>query len=144
MTWSCDPGGKYCFEEAFYDLGCLGSYAGDDDQFRAAYARVLVKLPEDVRHYALDRCTVLSIGRAARGIVWPSRIVDRRRCKWLIVMDEECSLDLESAIAHELAHAWLQHDRLSPDVDPNCEAAADSLAVEWGFSRSYAEAATND
>ena len=129
----------YDFDEAWYDLGRTGTLATDDDKFRAAYARTLVRLPEEVRQFALDRITILSIGRTAAGICWPSSIIDKRSRKWIVVIDDNYDgrTDMESNIAHEIAHARLSHNRLSPDLGPSCEKEADDLSVEWGFARCY-------
>lgn len=126
----------YSLDDAWYALGETGVLASDDDNIRGAYAHVLVRLPPKIRHFALERIIILTIGRTAQGICWPASILDRRRRKWLIVMDENFDGDLESAIAHEIAHAWLGHNHLMI-VGNTCEADADGLAVEWGFSKSY-------
>jgi hypothetical protein len=69
--------------------------------------------------------------------------------KWLIVHEEPWEGDMESSIAHEIAHAWRGHDQtdlaMAGDVPlgttsspvPRVERQAHSLAVEWGFSKCY-------
>ena len=126
----------YNLNDAWYALGKVGVLASDDANFRRAYAHVLVRLPPKIRFFALERITILTIGRSAQGICWPASIFNRRRKKWLIVMDDDFDGDFESAIAHEIAHAYLGHNRLML-IGNTCEADADALAVEWGFSKSY-------
>ena len=53
------------------------------------------------------------------------------------MIDEKYDGDMESQLAHEIAHARLGHDRLSPDIDHSCEKQADDLSVTWGFARCY-------
>jgi hypothetical protein len=124
----------YNFEEAWYDTtGPL--YYGEDDNFQGTLAHVLVALPEKVRDYTLARCIIFSIGRGAAGIVWPARVAQSsryRRPKWLIVISEEAD-DLESTIAHEIAHAWLRHDRMAEVTPREWEMEAANLARDWGF-----------
>ncbi len=122
----------YTFKDAWYDCGSVNFYAGDDEGFQAALSRVLVRLPSKAREYALRRCTIFSIGEGAGGIVWPSRIVDRRKRRWVIVIDANTD-DLESVIAHEIAHAWLGHDRLNPNIGRQVEVDAANLVRAWDF-----------
>ena len=140
---SCDTWGKeYGEDEAWYDVSGPAIFAGDDDQLRLALASVLVRLPKRIRHFVQRRCQILSIGRGARAITWPASIVDKR-VKWLIVMSETAfrsQRQRESLIAHEIAHAWLKHNRLDPDIALDVEEDADKQAVAWGFSRSYSPA----
>ena len=142
---SCDTWGKeYGEDEAWYDVSGPAIFAGDDDRLRLALASVLVRLPKRVRHFVQRRCQILSIGGlGVWGITWPASIVDKRKVKWLIVMSETAYRSQgrrESAIAHEVAHAWLGHNRLDPDISPDVEEEADNQAVAWGFSRSYSPA----
>ena len=57
---------------------------------------------------------------------------------WLLLLDERSVDENEESevlgiIAHEIAHAWLKHDRMSPDLPDDCETKAANLAKEWGF-----------
>ena len=57
---------------------------------------------------------------------------------WLILLDERSvdedeESEILGTIAHEIAHAWLKHDRMSPDIPEDCETKAANLAKEWGF-----------
>ena len=137
---------EYDFDEAWYDLGRTGTLLGDDENFRAAYARVLVRLPEEIRRFTLDRITFLSIGRTASGWCWPMSAIDKRSRKWLIVIDENYSGDMESNIAHEIAHARLGHNALAggtPAAAASVEGEADDLSVAWGFTRCYPPGGSN-
>lgn len=139
---SCDTWEKYGEDEAWYDVSGPAIFAGDDDRLRLALASVLVRLPKRVRHFVQRRCQILSIGLGSGAITWPASIVDKR-VKWLIVMSEtkfRSQRRRESTIAHEVAHAWLGHNRLDPDISPDVEEEADNQAVAWGFSRTYSPA----
>jgi hypothetical protein len=100
-------------EQIAYNL----AFYGEDAETRSSIIRVLYQLPEDVVIFALDRCSFVSVGKAASGMVLPGKIgvhsqKKRSRNCWLIILDER-STDDESVIAHEIAHAWLGHDRIS-------------------------------
>jgi hypothetical protein len=101
--------------------------------------RTLLKLPQDVRDFALERCRFVSVGKGAAGITLPGRIgshaYDKRtRNMWLIVLDDnEPAEQVEATIAHEIGHAWRHDDRL--DMPPeDCEEQTAELARSWGFT----------
>jgi hypothetical protein len=59
---------------------------------------------------------------------------------WVILLDENIpEEDRESAIAHEVAHARLGHDRLG-EMPDDCETQAANLVKEWGFTGKGADA----
>ena len=120
----------YALQEAWDDLEDPGRYLGTDNA-RAAYARVLGRLPVDIRHFALERCFVVCVGRELNGMTWPLSMIDKRQRRWLIVCGEDNGL--EDRIAHEIAHATRGDQRHELGI----EKAADDLAVAWGFQRSY-------
>ena len=72
------------------------------------------------------------------GLTLPGRIgilgSRRSRNRWIIVLDdaEHSSKDFDATIAHEIAHAWLGHDRIG-EIPEDCEPQAAALAREWGF-----------
>lgn len=52
----------------------------------------------DIREFALGCCILFGIGRSAGGRVWPAQTVDKRRTKWIILMDENWKgSDMEDA-----------------------------------------------
>jgi hypothetical protein len=115
-------------------------YLGEDARTEHVIAETLVRLPSVVREFALARCVFISIGWAASGITLPGSVgVDpasrRSRNVWLIVLEERAPRDLlASVVAHEVAHAWLHHDRLSDELPQDHEVRAAELAHRWGFS----------
>ena len=56
---------------------------------------------------------------------------------WIILLAEQIMEEGEQVaqgiIAHEIAHAWLKHNRHSPETSPECEIEAANLARQWGF-----------
>ncbi len=108
-------------------------YYCDDTDTKKLISETISLLPEDVADFATDRCRFLSVGRDAYGMVFPGSIgVDpytkRTRNVWLILLSENLKKkDAHSIVAHEIAHAWLQHDRMSPDVPRDCEVQAADL-----------------
>jgi hypothetical protein len=62
--------------------------------------------------------------------------VESRLQRWIVLLNESIvgSEDAESIVAHEIAHAWLRHDRLGLDVSSDSEREAEELTGEWGFS----------
>ena len=43
-------------------------------------------------------------------------------------------------VAHEIAHAWLGHNPLDPDVPKDAEIVTANLVAEWGFTGLGADA----
>ena len=105
-------------------------YYGDSPSTEIIIIRTLQALPSKIRKYALAKCVFLSIGNAL-GTVWPSYIINRRERPWLILLKDGGITDGE--VAHEVAHAWLKHDRMDPETGPACEIEACRLARECGF-----------
>ena len=138
-------GQHYGFDEAWEDCGSSEFLApGAGDAFRAACAGALVRLPLNVREFALERCSIFTIGRGTRATCWPGS----RKKRWIIVANESMRGNVESTIAHEIAHAWLGHTPNEPIAEgeltailegepPANERAADDLIVKWGFKRCY-------
>ena len=115
-------------------------YLGEDARTERVIAETIFRLPESVRAFALEHCVFISVGWAASGMTLPGGIgVDpvtrRSRNVWLIVLEEQAPRDsLASVVAHEVAHAWLRHDRLSEELPEDHEVRAAELARRWGFS----------
>lgn len=115
-------------------------YYGDSERLLHAIRRVVSKLPKDNARFVLQRCVFISIGLGSFGMTLPARIAThavekRTRNMWLIILDERIADDeAEGLVAHEIAHAWLHHDQLSPDTPDSGEADAAILAKSWGFT----------
>jgi len=115
------------------------SYYGEDQHLFDCIVRTVQKLPDQVAHFAIDRCRFLSVGRSCWGMTMPAYIAThnvekRTRNIWLILLEELIPDDeIDSAIAHEIAHAWLKHDRMG-DFPEDGEIAAANLTRRWGFS----------
>ena len=125
----------YDFEASLDELEAPERFLGPD-QFKTAYARVLVKLPGHIRDLALGRCLVVGLTHEMHGMTWPLSMIDKRQRRWLIVVWGEEDSEIEDRIAHEIAHAWRGDDR----HEPQREKATDDLAVAWGFQRSSYQA----
>jgi hypothetical protein len=124
-------------DQIAYDV----SYYGDFDATQAAVVIAVSRLPAEVAEFVFDRCRFLSVGRGINGMVLPGRIgTDHKGASenvWLILLHDNALSDYGEAaqgiVAHEIAHAWLRHDRLS-EVPEDCEIAAAQLARDWGFT----------
>lgn len=113
-------------------------YYGDDGSLESTIVAVIAKLPPDVQEFVGDRCRFLSVGRVCWGMTMRQMIceIDAKEVedKWLILLEEQTPAEqIESVVAHEIAHAWLGHDRYDPDLLPECEVEAALLTREWGF-----------
>lgn len=123
-------------------------YGGEDMEMLAWIQSTLSKLPEEVAVFAIDQCRFISVGKGAAGLTLPGRIgVDNAESPlnvWIIVLDENISSEhMESVIAHEIAHAWLGHDRIG-DIPDDGEIVAANLTKEWGFTGHGADAEFSD
>lgn len=118
------------------------SYLGGSPTMSAALVDAIRRLPREVALFAIERCAFLSVG-AAWGVTLPGRIgVDAKTRRssnmWIIALDDNMpASEMAGAIAHEIAHAWLKHDRLG-DPPATCETDAAILAKSWG-SREWAQ-----
>ena len=114
------------------------AYYGENPLMQGLIAATIARLPRDVSVFALDRCRFVSVGVGASGITLPGRIgvhgvEHRSRNCWIIVLDDRVAHDqIQSMIGHEIAHAWLGHDRLG-ETPEDCERQAALLTGKWGF-----------
>lgn len=120
------------------------AYYGENPAMQSLIAETVAHLAEEVRVFALDRCRFVSVGIGATGITLPGRIgvhyleQESRNC-WVIVLDDRVPHDqMHAMIAHEIAHAWLGHDRLGEPPE-DCERQAALLAKKWGFQGNGAD-----
>jgi hypothetical protein len=106
------------------------------DELERLIVKVVARLPKRVAEYAINRCLFLQ--GIPYGITLPGYIVTGRhggKSRWVILFSYEFpEKDAESIIAHEIAHAWLKHDRYAVDIGVECEIDASNLAKQWGFS----------
>lgn len=125
------------------DIAHRLSYFGEHQTTLTRVAQCIAALPTEVREFALDRCRFVSVGHGVCGLTLPGRIATqegRTRNVWIIVLDEEEDPDqAKGTIAHEIAHAWLGHDRLGLDSSVEMEVEAARLAREWGFKGTGAD-----
>jgi len=121
-------------EGVHYQLSLEGV---DIERLDVCITKTVAKLPDDVRHFVYDSCSFLSV---QLGLTWPP---DDR---WKIILDDSMADDLdpsdvESVIAHEIAHAYLGHSVFTlPELNPSgkyatspVEVEARELAEQWGF-----------
>ena len=125
--------------------------------------RTVERLPDGVQEFVCERCVFLAL--ADHGMVLPGRITyphfaetaemvekappnasfskltdyveehERTAPKWIVLLQGTPSDD-ESILAHEIAHAYLGHDRLAiydGDEAGHAEMAACELTKSWGF-----------
>ncbi len=109
-------------EEIAYDL----KYYGYSKNLYINIVETIYRLPADVQEYVLDNCVFLGVGDTTIGTVLHGKYI---KGNWIVNLLE--SVD-KCSIAHEIAHAFLEHDRLSPPND--CEQRACELTAQWGFS----------
>ena len=114
-------------------------YYGEYEAVERTIVETICRLPDPIARFALDRCRFLSVGASVYGMTLPGRAgvaswpEQRSRNIWLIVLADPLPDDSShSIVAHEIAHAWLKHDRLGfPPED--CEIQAAETAKIWGF-----------
>ncbi len=140
-------------------------YYGTDPDIEQLIIQTLALLPKEVREFVFDRCRFLSIGRSANAVVLggsmllPFPLNSSQGIKWAIeqgrieeflsnppklillsehIVDEYEWEDNLSAIAHEIAHAYLGHEPRHVGDEVNLpaerEVEACELARRWGFS----------
>ena len=133
----------------------------DNIEVHTAVLKTVSRLPEDVQEYACGRCVFLAL--ADYGMVLPGLITYphssesvemieqapkgasrleladyvetyERKAKWIILLPRCLAADeAQSIIAHEIAHAFLGHDRLSICDFIDVETEACNLVRSWGF-----------
>ena len=73
----------------------------------------------------------MSAGGATLGTVIPGK---RLANFWLIFLADDLPfIDTPGIVAHEIAHAWLGHDKLSAEFTAVVETDAANLTASWGF-----------
>ena len=126
------------------------SYYGGDQETHELITKTISRLPEEIIEFALSSCVFMSVGRSDYGLVMPPDTkaekpdpkigVDDRffywaHDRWLIFLaDHLPDDDALGIIAHEIAHAYLGHDRLNYKLTMEVEREAANLAKAWGFT----------
>ena len=125
-------------------------YYGDNERIRSQIAFVLLKVPESVRNFAYRQCLFSSLGQRLGGTC--AKLNQPPSPLWLIELSEDIPYEhsvryrkysetsVRYLVAHELAHAYLNHDGIYPEdkaradkLERQREAEADRLAKQWGF-----------
>jgi hypothetical protein len=100
----------------------------DDPTLAQIIVETVLRLPDEVLEFVCAQCTFVWFGRNTLAHTAPARYFSR---PWVIHLSPQLSLlEAHTAVAHEIAHAWLGHTELMPLY----EAAAASLAQSWGFT----------
>ena len=122
-------------------------YYGECPDTHTQIIETVARLPEEVRDFVSGQCRFISAGRSIYGMVLPGSIgVDdvsqAPENIWIVLLrDPLPKRDAHGIIAHEIAHAFLKHDRLSPDGYPgDSEQQVAGLAKQWGFTGKGADA----
>jgi len=124
------------FDEAIYAI----RYYGDDGEIHRSVCLAVMRLPQAVQDFACERCAFLSVGRSCFGMCVPQMLCEIRpetvEGRWIVLLDERTPEgDVLGIVAHEIAHAWLGHDRCAPDGCPkDCEVQTANLVAQWGFT----------
>jgi len=120
-------------------------YLGDDQDLELLIGDVLVRLPDQPLLKAIDSCVFGSVGRSNQGLTLPANVLNGGEAEsWLILLDDAMlaskqTEDIQSVIAHEIAHAYLGHDRVADAGDVSIELDACRQVREWGFQGSGAD-----
>jgi hypothetical protein len=93
----------------------------------AALARVLPRLPAEVRSFVADECRFLSLlggkpyGHCADGLI-------------TLALSQLSDTEADCVVAHEIAHAWLGHGPMPDGAQrERQEREAQEQAAAWGF-----------
>jgi hypothetical protein len=126
------------FNEAAYAV----FYSGDDENRHRRIIETVTRLPEDVAEFAADRARVhyVSVGASNYGMTLSGKAIarltpdgwDPEGSFFVVLVDPLPEAHAHSIIAHEIAHAWLGHDRLG-DAPEDCEIQVCKLVASWGF-----------
>jgi hypothetical protein len=108
----------------------LARYLSNDSGTHSALVRALSRLPDDALEFVVDKCAFFSIGGGSNGQCLPSRFTGE--AEWLILIDNDAP-DLETVIAHEVAHAYLGHG-LEDATKEETEKQAREQVRAWGFT----------
>ena len=119
------------------DIMGMLRYYGNGPDIRRVIAETISRLPEEIARFSLGRCLFICLGRGMAGTTLTARIIENRKRDHIIVLSEIQLrlLDLETAlsvIAHEIAHAWLNHSSRWRRLG-HSEALACLQTGEWGF-----------
>ena len=113
-------------------------YYGERPETLLRIAQTIAALPDDVAIFALRQMVFASVGAGVMGMTLPGRIglaggSRAFKNRWIVILDDAMpDNEFPTTIAHEIAHAWLKHDRLG-EMPPNCEREAAEQARSWGF-----------
>lgn len=121
-------------------------YFGTNRRIADAIDFVLQKVPQPVRSFALRQCIFTSLSRNLLGCCCNLGICsDIFSPLFLIEISEELPFissfryrksfqtNLQFTVAHELAHAYLNHGELNTETQLS-EVEADEMAEQWGFN----------
>jgi hypothetical protein len=111
-------------------------YGVSDEITRRVIEKVLTRLPEKVNKFVMTWCLFVSLRPDVRGMMLPIHVLDDQyHLGYLIVVDHVHmqSQWAQDIVAHEIAHAWLDHtyEHEATLLEDECN----DQAVEWGFRR---------
>lgn len=125
---------EHSLEGVHYQLGEIPLTS----QMVSVVVNTVHKLPDTVKEFVYEKCQFTSPFDGGGCVYVKSENVTRH--PWLIILAESLMASDESIVAHEIAHAFLDH-KGGPgfgelEKTTKEETAACSLAKRWGFSGS--------
>lgn len=117
-------------------------YHSVDEGLKHEIQRTILRLPDEVATFAVERCHFTAVGSGTVGLVLPGRVgthpadqeISRRFV--IVLLDDPVRYgeEIQSTIAHEIAHAWRGEHVLAAGHPPDAEEQTAALARSWGFT----------
>jgi hypothetical protein len=105
-----------------------------DGPMEVLIVQTVMRLPDEVKEYVYEDCRIAAIGgEDTLGAVFAPGT------QWFVMLDATIAKKFDDKtamgiIAHEIAHAWLKHDKGDWRLKTTCEPEAADLAAQWGFT----------
>lgn len=118
-------------EQVWYRLDNIGT----NDELLHQIARAVVRLPADVREFVLDLCVFAPFSQTSVG--QRHRLAGDFNGYLVLIAEDQTDENTQAAVAHEVAHAWLEHLDLHTEAGTDWKAdehQVTALARTWGFS----------
>jgi len=102
-----------------------------EPELRRQITLTVSRLPSDVAEWVREHCVFMAFEKGDYGEVWPGTAFAGEDWWFVFLKSPLPKRHAHGIIAHEIAHAWLHHDKFN--VPPDGEEQAHRQARAWGF-----------